>query len=441
MSVEKIHIPILRIRKKGSHITSYDIIPNKTCDTSVASINEEKKLKDKKEQNHNLIDIRKNYFSSPKANLAITSVLEELIDKINWKAIETDYAPLKRTHRFRALSVQKAVIAIKKYPYPITNYVQAQEIRGVGERIAYRIDEILKTGTLRELRVEATPFVRAVENLVKINGVGETLAKKLISNYQILDINDLRRKLGDGGITLLTKRKYKELRELITPQMEIGIKYFEDIQKKIPRNDITEMKKYLKQLVQDISPFLRIKICGSYRRHAKESGDIDILLVHPGIETTTEVIQSRIQYLKLFVEKLFESGFMIDTLSYGLTKFLGVARWKGLARRIDIIWTPRDSYFYALLYFTGNDILNRVMRTIALKKGYSLNNYGLYPVEEPCRRRRAGEGVDRTVNYKTNLVDEKAPKQYVTGEKIKVNSEREIFEILEIEYLAPHERN
>ena len=80
------------------------------------------------------------------------------------------------------------------------------------------------------------------------------------------------------------------------------------------------------------------------------------------------------------------------------------------------------------------------MRTVALKKGYSLNNYGLYPVEEPCRIRRFGEGVDRSVNYKTNLKDEKAPKQYVTGEKIRVESEREIFEILGIQYLEPHER-
>lgn len=38
---------------------------------------------------------------------------------------------------------------------------------------------------------------------------------------------------------------------------------------------------------------------------------------------------------------------------------------------------PEDEYWCGVLYFTGSDEFNRQMRTIALEKGYTLNEYTL----------------------------------------------------------------
>ena len=48
------------------------------------------------------------------------------------------------------------------------------------------------------------------------------------------------------------------------------------------------------------------------------------------------------------------------------------------SRRIDIRLIPLDSYGAALLYFTGSGDFNKNMRTYALKKGYTINEYGIY---------------------------------------------------------------
>ena len=79
-------------------------------------------------------------------------------------------------------------------------------------------------------------------------------------------------------------------------------------------------------------------------------------------------------------------------------------------RRIDIRYIPYESYFSALLYFTGSAELNKKMRIVAKNLGYKLSEYGLFPI-----------------NQKNN-------------DMIKINSEQDIFKILKIEYLIPRLR-
>ena len=52
------------------------------------------------------------------------------------------------------------------------------------------------------------------------------------------------------------------------------------------------------------------------------------------------------------------------------------------ARRIDIKIFPKERYGFALLYFTGSDYFNRSMRMYAEKKGYTLSENGLVPLNE-----------------------------------------------------------
>jgi DNA polymerase/3'-5' exonuclease PolX len=76
-------------------------------------------------------------------------------------------------------------------------------------------------------------------------------------------------------------------------------------------------------------------------------------------------------------------------------------------RRIDIRFIPFLSWYPALLYFTGSKELNLMMRNKAKKLGYKLNEYGLFK----------------------------------GSKNIYVESEEEIFDLLEMKYLEPQERN
>ena len=87
---------------------------------------------------------------------------------------------------------------------------------------------------------------------------------------------------------------------------------------------------------------------------------------------------------------------------------MGIFQWKkSKPRRIDIRLIPLESYYSALLYFTGSKDFNTNMRLNAIAHEYTLNEYGLYDSN---------------------------------GKMFKVNSEKDIFDLLGMEYITPDKR-
>ena len=100
--------------------------------------------------------------------------------------------------------------------------------------------------------------------------------------------------------------------------------------------------------------------------------------------------------------------------------YMGVCKVPGkssLARRIDIKVYPKEHYGFALLYFTGSDYFNRSMRLFAEKKGYTLSDHGLAPVQKI-----GGSKITK-------------------GMSIPCHTEEEVFKALGIPYKAPAQRD
>ena len=122
---------------------------------------------------------------------------------------------------------------------------------------------------------------------------------------------------------------------------------------------------------------------GSYRRGAKDSGDIDICISDP---------KDDVGVFNRFIDALIEKNILIEVLSRGNTKSLGVSKLRRKpARRIDFMFTKHKELAFALLYFTGSKAFNTVMRKRALDLGYSMNEHGLYKMVNG----KKGEKLDR----------------------------------------------
>ena len=292
----------------------------------------------------------------------------------------------------RALSI--AINALKKYDNTIENGNQLKkELKGIGDKIAMKIDEILETGTLKELE-NVILSNNSIENLLLITGVGLVRAKKWIV-LGINNIENVKEAIKNGLITT-------------THHIDLGIKYYDDFQKRIPKDEIDKIKIFLNNQISKIDKKLIFEICGSYRRGASDSGDIDILISH--IDYVENISEQK--FLQKIVKELTKNNFIIDSLtSKGNTKFMGVCRLEGyqIARRIDIRLVDYQSYYTSIIYFTGSKNFNVLLRNKALELKYSLNEYALTNLE----------------NNSLQLL----------------NSEKEIFEILKIPYLNPNERN
>ena len=194
------------------------------------------------------------------------------------------------------------------------------------------------------------------------------------------------------------KKETKYLHVLNNHQL-LGVKYFHDMSKKIPRYEVQTAEHILTSVATHMNKDIMLTLCGSYRRGKDKSGDIDCLITHKDIKTVEDLEHSDVNILASFVLLLTNVGFLVDHLTdYGLTKYMGFCiikpknqgETKPIARRIDIRFIPFESYATAILYFTGSKRFNVVMRAHALKLGYTLNEYNLKRLSDnsiiPCKK-------------------------------------------------------
>uniref|UniRef100_A0A672SI03 DNA polymerase n=1 Tax=Sinocyclocheilus grahami TaxID=75366 RepID=A0A672SI03_SINGR len=303
----------------------------------------------------------------------------------------------RAVHKYSAY--RKAASVIAKYPQKIKSGAEAKKLDGVGAKIAEKIDEFLTTGKLRKLeKIRSDDTSSSINFLTRVTGIGPAAARKFY----------------DEGRTNVLFVNY-----IISN--ECTLFFIDDVfhfNKRIPRAEMQIMETLILKELDVVDPEYIGTICGSYRRGAESSGDIDILLTHPDFTSQSE---KQPKLLHAVVDHLESIGFVTDMLSKGDTKFMGVCQLQKdeedeeeyFHRRIDIRLIPKDQYFCGVLYFTGSDIFNKNMRTHALEKGFTLNEYTIRPL-----------GVTG-----------------VAGEPLLVDSEKDIFDYIQWKYKEPKERS
>jgi DNA polymerase/3'-5' exonuclease PolX len=290
-------------------------------------------------------------------------------------------------HTFRLSSIEKAVKILENFKNEIKDVTQLEGIEGIGKGTLDRIEEILETGKLNEVKIKDTKYLKGLEELSKIYGVGRKTAISLIKKYKVNNVEELKKKYDNGEITL-------------PHDIELGLKYYGLLKEKIPRSEMDEINSFLCNMILNIDPQLFGVICGSYRRLNPTSNDVDFIIIHPENKNMLETL----------IKKLKEKNFIVDSLTSDdvKTKYMGLFKWNDIIRRIDVRFIPYESYYTSILYFTGNKDFNKRMRGIAKKKNYTLNEYELY-----------------------HNTDKK---------RIKIKSEKDVFDILGMEYLTPDQR-
>ena len=287
---------------------------------------------------------------------------------------------LKQGEPFRAKAYQKAQETIMAFPDNITSPSQLKGKPGIGPTIMDKLNEYVQTGTLRVLEREKS---NPINILGDIYGVGPKKAKELV----------------DAGIKTIDELKNRQ-NELLNDIQKVGLRYYEQIQERIPRSEIEEYNEIFKENFAKASKGstdAKFEIVGSYRRGALESGDIDVIITS----------KSGSVY-KNFVDELLKSGIILEVLSRGLSKTLVIAKLPGLtegkdriARRIDFLYAPPDEFAFAILYFTGSKVFNTVMRQYGLDKGYTFNEHGIYKLEN----KKKGPKVEREFNTEKDIFD------------------------------------
>ena len=316
-------------------------------------------------------------------------------------------------YNFRLKQLNSVLIIFKNYPDKITlkNYLELKDIDGIGANTIQRIKEILESGKLSELNDFEDLSIekeKIIEELEEVIGIGRVMATEFYNQ-------------GIKSVKIL-KQKIKKKEFVVNEKIELGLKYYGVYKKNIPRDEIDEINKLIKKTISKINKLYKLdkeskyiyQICGSYRRESPISGDIDVLISKLDLKDDTDDninhLERVINKLKDNLEENDDKPLLIDDITdknYE-TKYMGFAKYKkNPVRRIDIRFVSYDAYYSALLYFTGSAELNKKMRTIAKKLNLKLSEYGL---------------------FKEN------------GTKIKISSEEEFFQKLDLPFIKPKYR-
>lgn len=238
----------------------------------------------------------------------------------------------------------------------------------------------------------------AYKQLKAVYGISQATAHKLV--YQ------------DGVRSLAQLAESGKLSSV----QQLGLKYYDSLKQKIPRAEMEALAAVVREAVHAVDPNIFMEVCGSYRRGAPATGDLDVLLAHPEFTVARKETEKPPPIIAKVVAKLTERGFILDKLSQGALKYIGVCRLSDahIPRQVDLKLFPWESVPTGLLHLTGSGEHNRQMRDLAIRRGYKLSEYGLYYMRG-CNGRQTGF--------------------------VPVSSEQDIFQLLGAPYIPPEHRS
>ncbi len=299
----------------------------------------------------------------PVSNLEIAGILIRLAD-----LLEIDDA-----NPFRVRAYRKAARTLESLPRSAASMLSEgadlSDLPGIGTDLADKIDEIIKTRHLTVLDEMESRLLSALAELRRFPGLGPKRVKALYERLNIKNLEDLARATEAGKLHDLSGFGRKIEEALLQ-----AIRRRRQSDKRLSLLAAEQVAEPLLGYLKKVDGVREVIVAGSYRRRKETVGDLDILVTCRG---KSKVMDRFIVYE--------ESG---KVLSHGQTRST-VALRSGL--HVDLRVVPEHSYGAALHYFTGSKAHTIAVRTLAVRKGLKLNEYGIFRGVKPVSGRTEQE--------------------------------------------------
>jgi len=264
--------------------------------------------------------------------------------------------------KFKPRAYEKAALSIEALEEEVSEIYKRggikalMEIPGVGQSIAEKIEEAIKTGKIAYYENLKKQIPVDIENLSQIEGVGPKTIKTLYEKLKIKTVDELEKAAREGKI-----RKLKGFGEKSEQNILKSIEFFKRSSGRFILGFIFPTIKEIENRLQKLPYVKKAVVAGSVRRMKETIGDADILVI-------SDEPQKVMDYFVSMPE-------VIDIIGKGDTKS-SVKLNIGL--NVDIRVVPEKSFGAALQYFTGSKEHNVELRKIAISKGWKLSEYGLF---------------------------------------------------------------
>ncbi len=281
-------------------------------------------------------------------NTLIAQIFYEIADYL-----EFDSVP------FKPQAYRRAALKIENFDFNICELKDLKELKkipGIGEAIAHKIIEICETGKLEYLKKLKKEIDVDLAALQEIEGLGPRKIKKIATTLNVKNVTDLKKVAAKGLI--------KELEGFGEISEKNILKNIDLIENRTHRFTYGEISSYVNAFLEKIREIPEVKkaeIAGSYRRHKETIGDLDILVITKSASKVRESVGEMTEIVNIVANGPTKMSF---DLANGL--------------RTDLRFLKEAEFGSALMYFTGNKEFNIKMRSLSIRNGWKLSEYGLF---------------------------------------------------------------
>ncbi|NQT20543.1 MAG: DNA polymerase/3'-5' exonuclease PolX, partial [Planctomycetes bacterium] len=286
-------------------------------------------------------------------NQEIAQVLEKIADCLE----------IKGESVFRQNAYRRAARALADLVEDVTQLHERgklESIAGIGEGMAGKIEEYLKTGKIKRYEELKRDLPDSLIAMMRIQGMGPKTLKLIHDRLGINSIDELEAAAKDG--------KLNDLPGLGAGKTENILRGIALAKASAGRVRLGMALPLVESIIRELRNKVKLDEClpaGSLRRLKATVGDLDILAAGADGRKIIDAF-TRLPHVR-------------DVLAKGDTKG-SVITGEGL--QVDLRVVPPESYGAALQYFTGSKEHNVHLREIARKKKLKVNEYGVFRGEK-----------------------------------------------------------
>jgi DNA polymerase (family 10) len=268
--------------------------------------------------------------------------------------------------KFKPYAYEKAALTLEGLEkdveeiYKKEGFEGLRKIPGVGESIAKKIEEYLKTGKIQYYEDYKKKYPINLDELMGIEGLGPKRMKVLYEKLGIKNLKDLEEAARSHKIAPLYGFGEKTEKNILE-----AIEFAKRSKGRFLLGDILPIVKEVYEKLKSLKEVERIDAVGSIRRMKETIGDVDFLVISKNPAPIMDFFVSLPGVIKVWGK--------------GNTK-ASVRMKEGFDMDIRVL--PKRSYGAALQYFTGSKEHNIALRKIAIQKGLKLSEYGLFKGSE-----------------------------------------------------------
>ena len=289
-------------------------------------------------------------------NLALARIFGEIADMLE----------IKEESIFRISAYRRAARAMESLTEDVAAVAargELEDLPGIGTSSAEKIDEYLQTGVITYYEDLRASLPEGIITLMSVPEVGPKTAVLLHEKLGVKTIDELEKAARQGRVRALPRMGAKTEENILR-----GIELIRRTKERRPLGQVLPHAKEVEDALRALPEMKAIGLAGSIRRMKETVGDIDLLVTSSRPARVMDVFTALPQVQRVLAKGPTRSSVL---LAVGI--------------QADVRVVKPQSFGAALQYFTGSKEHNVKLREKGVRRGYKINEYGVFRVKDEKR--------------------------------------------------------